>query len=599
MRWLLSLLLLGLLTGCQVAQQEEAPEKEQTEANETAAGDYVEKETLKEGGLRDNDAWYAEDDETSVVTMYLTVCEGNEGDNTDHTWDEINAHSAYYYEENNLERYNVDAILQIGDENGVLGSEFGEGVTVPNAAVQIRGQTSSLRTQKNYKIRIKDGKGKWREQRTLALNKHVADASRIRNKLAYDLMKEIPQMMSARTQFVHLYVKDQAGGDTEFVDYGLFTQVEQINKTYLENHGLDRNGHLYKINFFEWEKYDAVMKQKTDPDYDEKEFETYLEIKGTDDHTKLHRLLEELNDYTIPITEIVEAHFDVENLSYWMAFHMLMGNFDVGARNAYIYSPLNSEKWYFISWDNDVSLSRGYYERRNYSEGDSWEKGMTKYVGCVLFNRMLREEIYREALDAAVEDLMKHYLTEEKVDAMIQSYAEVVRPYLFREPDLSHIDLTEEMFEELIRGMAAEIRGNYEGYIESLEKPWPFFVYQVELVEEELWIGWGAAYDLDGEEITYHVQVASDYWFEDVLYEEEGVRIPQIVMQALPAGRYFIRVRARNESGYEQDCFDYCSVNGAGKIYGARCFVIEEDGSCSMYEESLAYEEPKNISADR
>lgn len=55
---------------------------------------------------------------------------------------------------------------------------------------------------------------------------------RFRNKLAYDLMKDIPQMISARTQFVHLYVKDETeGGSGVFEDYGLFTQVEQMNKT--------------------------------------------------------------------------------------------------------------------------------------------------------------------------------------------------------------------------------------------------------------------------------------------------------------------------------------------------------------------------------
>ena len=39
-------------------------------------------------------------------------------------------------------------------------------------------------------------------------------------------------MMGLRTQFVHLYVKDLTDSDTgAFVDYGLYTQVEQLNKT--------------------------------------------------------------------------------------------------------------------------------------------------------------------------------------------------------------------------------------------------------------------------------------------------------------------------------------------------------------------------------
>ena len=56
-------------------------------------------------------------------------------------------------------------------------------------------------------------------------------------------------MMGLRTQFVHLWVCDQTekSNDT-FEDYGLFTQVEQLNKTALKAHGLDKSGHLYKVN---------------------------------------------------------------------------------------------------------------------------------------------------------------------------------------------------------------------------------------------------------------------------------------------------------------------------------------------------------------
>ena len=49
---------------------------------------------------------------------------------------------------------------------------------------------------------------------------------RFRNKMAYDLIRGIPQMMGLRTQFVHLWVCDQTekSNDT-FEDYGLFTPV--------------------------------------------------------------------------------------------------------------------------------------------------------------------------------------------------------------------------------------------------------------------------------------------------------------------------------------------------------------------------------------
>lgn len=577
-RILFSLMFLCMFSGCKSSadETETAAEKEV----EKKVGGYVEKEVMEEAdAFTDNESLYADDDDTSVVTMYLTVCTGNAGDHTDHTWAEINKYSTYDYEELGVERYNVDVILQIGDENGVVGSEFGSEVTVPNAAVQVRGQTSSKLKQKNYKIRIKEGKGEWRGQRTLALNKHVSDPIRFRNKFAYDMMKEIPQMMSARTQFVHLYVKDEASGSKTFVDYGLYTQVEQINKTYLKNHGLDNKGNLYKINFFEWAPYDAVMKLKTDPDYDEEAFEEYIEIKGNDDHSKLQEVILKLQDYSIPIDDILEQHFDVENLCYWMAFHILIGNYDVGSRNSYIYSPLNSEKWYIISWDNDSSLARTYHAGRNYSEGESWERGMTQFVHIILYNRMFREEKYRKALDDAITDLKNNYLTKEAVNKKAQAYAAVVKPYAFSKPDVEELPVDEAGYDKLIQTLASEIDKNYQYYLEGLEKPWPFFVGVPEKAGGKWEILWDVSYDPDDEDITYSFTLASDYEFKDVIVHEEDIHIPQMTIDPLPEGQYFIRVQARNASGYVQDCFDYYPVEGVGKVYGCKSIFVNADGT--------------------
>ena len=197
--------------------------------------------------LRDVGSLYSAEPE-NVVTMYLTVREGNASDGTNHTWQEVNTYSAYYYDELGIDRYKVAALLQVGDENGPVEGLLGYGQTIPNATVQIRGQTSSRNAQKNYKIKLIDNSNSWNGQRTIALNKHMGEGLRFRNKLAYDLMTEIPQIMSLRTQFVHLYVRDLTGDNPdEFVDYGLYTQVEQLNKTALRAHGLDKNGYLYKV----------------------------------------------------------------------------------------------------------------------------------------------------------------------------------------------------------------------------------------------------------------------------------------------------------------------------------------------------------------
>ncbi len=584
---LLVFCLLGMagLTGCASGGAAQAQAVEETPERK---GDYVEKEVLRdeeELALEDKSI-YQDDDETSVVTMYLTVRPGNEADHTNHTWTEVSTYSTYYYEDNNLDRYNCEAILQVGDENGPVEGELGYGEVVPNATVQIRGQSSSKSEQKNYKIRIKEGKGEWRGQRTIALNKHVGDPVRFRNKLAYDLIKEVPQMIGARTQFVHLYVKDEtAGGSGEFVDYGLFTQVEQMNKTYLKNHGLDNRGYLYKVEFFEWHRYEDALKLSTDPTYDLTAFEEYLEVKGNDDHTKLLELLDEVNDYSIPIEDIVEEHFDIDNICYWMAFHILIGNYDVGSRNGYIYSPLNSDKWYFISWDNDASFPRTYHrlDEEGYQDGGSWERGLTQFMHIVLFNRIFREEQYRERLDAAVNDLKDNYLNEERLTELVNSYAQLVKPYVYQMPDAEHARVESAEYDTVIAGMPGEIQENYGYYLESLEKPLPFFVSLPQEEDGRMTVQWDASYDLDGEDVTYSFQLATDYLFQNVLASAENLRLPEATFDKLEPGTYYMRVRATNESGYTQDCYDYYSSD-LGKVYGAKPFIVNADGTISEME---------------
>ena len=376
---LLGAALAGWCAGCSVLPAEETASSDEFS---TAKAEPVEKMADTGFHLRDNDALYTVYDDSGVVTMYLTVTRGTEAENTDHTWEQINSYSAYDYEAMQVPRYQVEGLLQVGDESGPAASEVGYGETVPNATVQIRGQTSSRNAQKNYKIKLKKNKGSWRGQRTVALNKHQGDGLRFRNKMAYDLIRGIPQMMGLRTQFVHLYVKDktQTAG-ASFVDHGLYTQVEQLNKTALRAHGLDENGQLYKVNFFEFLRYGDVIRLKTDPAYDKAAFEQLLEIKGSDDHQKLIEMLDVLNDETSPMEDLFETTFDTENIAYWMAFQILLGNTDTQSRNMYLYSPLNSKRWYILDWDNDAMLSRTEWEYRNYSDSLSWERGVSNYWG--------------------------------------------------------------------------------------------------------------------------------------------------------------------------------------------------------------------------
>ena len=582
LRFLAALLGAVLLSGCMAEGAKPTPAPTETPGPEVRP---VAKEEATEGHLLDDKSLYEGLDGSSVITMYLTVSSGNAADGSDHTWTEINTYSTYDYEEMGVDRYKVEGLLQIDETGeGLAEDSFGYGETIPNVSVQVRGQTSSQSRRKSYKIRIKEGRGLFREQRTLNLNKHSSDPFRFTNKLAYDLLNSVPQLIGGRTQFVHLYVKDTtAGGDGEYQDYGLYTMVEQVNRRFLKNHGLDENGQLYKVTFFEWLQYPEIMIPEDDPDFDEAAFEAYMEVKGDEDHGLLRQVLEELGNYSKPIHAIVDEYFDAENLCYWMAFNILTGNYDTGARNLFLYSPLNSRRFYVICWDLDVSFAHNYYQWRDYSEGGSWEQGMSKFLGLLLVNRMMKEAEYRQMLTAAVEDIYEHYVNAEIVRRLAARYAQVAKPFLYGGADAKYARVDEETYDMLVEKINDELAFHYRTFQETLLRPWPFFVDLPRINHENnrMEFTWGVSYEVHGEPVTYDYILARDYAFTDVIDRGERLTVPYFSYDILPPGEYFLKVTATNRSGYTTDCFDY--YYAVDKKYGCYCFIVREDGTVDYY----------------
>ena len=53
--------------------------------------------------------------------------------------------------------------------------------------------------------------------------------------------------------------------------------------------------------------------------------------------------------------------------------------------------------------------------------------------------------------------------------------------------------------------------------------------------------------------------------------------IPTAKFEKLPAGQYFMRVTATNESGEKQYAFDYYRLE-LGKVYGTKSFYVDKNG---------------------
>ena len=343
-----------VLTGC-VTQNEPAAATATLDATAARTVAKVPVAEIDSLPLTDDPALYAQQDGTSLVYFYITIKGGNAADATNHTFSQVNTYLNLQGMKN-VEKIKSGVLFQVGDAYGPLPDEIGFGETLANATLNVRGRSSTSAPQKSYRIDLLDSAGLWRGQRAIAINKHPYDRSRLRNMLFFTLLQKVPDMASLRTQFVDVFIKDETAGETAFTDYGLFTQVELPNGRYLRNHGLSRNGNLYKANMCEFYRYGDKLRLATDPLYDPAAFSEVLEPKTTEDHTKLIAMLDAVNDYTVPIEKTVGQYFNLENLTSFLAYNILMGNTDTNSQNYMLYSPVNSDIWYFTCWDGDGCL---------------------------------------------------------------------------------------------------------------------------------------------------------------------------------------------------------------------------------------------------
>ncbi|MEE0498663.1 MAG: hypothetical protein UC991_09330 [Gemmiger sp.] len=161
---------------------------------------------------------------------------------------------------------------------------------------------------------------------------------------------------------------------------------------------------------------------------------------------------------------------------------------------------------------------------------------------------------------------------------MVAHYRTITEQFVWQMPDIANERLTPAQYDTVANSLSTEIEENYRHYYDSYYYPMPFYIGVPAVQDNKLHLVWDAAYDFDAESLVYTVEVAADYTFQNVLFRQENLMLPEAEMDLLPAGQYFMRVRVTNESGYTQDAFDYY-VTDAGKIYGVKCFYVMADGS--------------------
>ncbi len=572
----LSIAIIILFSGCavqyqtflqnnQMVETAEGPMEKITEEIMEIEEWDIEKSPLNGLPIVDNKALYSLDKDDEVVHLYVTVLPLEKSESI-WTMDDLLVYPADNLDPNAY----VEVIVQEGDENGPKQGMFGYNDVYKNGIMRLRGASSRRARGRSFKIKLFDSAGLWRNQNTLNLNKHPYDSLRIKNKICYDIMEDIDNIVSLRTQFVHLHVKDLEKGDY-YTDFGLFTHVEQPNKTFLRNHKLDENGTLYKAVFFEFQRYEEFLKDMNDPTYSQEAFEMIFEIRENPDHAKLIAMIEDVNNMQLDINEVMQKHFNEENYLTWFALNILLGNYDTVSQNFMLYSPKNSLTWYFIPWDYDGTFRRD-EEIEKIIPVERY--GIASYWCAILHKRYFSDVRNVEKLSNKIEEL--YPIVVEKVKYYQKLYEPIIKKYLFRLPDVSYLIVdANELLPEL-QSLYTFVEKYKRLYYENMERPMPIFLDDVKKEQDgSLVFTWEQSFDLQNDYVFYDFLISTDPYFDNIIFEKKDLVLNEIKVPALEKGEYYYRVIIRDEHGNTQLPFDYFyDINGR-RIFGLKQFIVD------------------------
>lgn len=251
-------------------------------------------------------------------------------------------------------------------KNAAFGLEFPwakgqlteDGKTYKDVGLRYKGNASYMASSRSLKRNIKfefdhyDDKGRYHGLKTINLNAGAIDASRAREAVSYSVFRAAG-VPAPRTAFALLTLTVPGKYDRELV--GLYTMVEQVDKSFLKDRFQNGKGLLMKperlrgLEYFgeDWERYKERYQPKHEPT--KKEAQRLIEFtklinRGSDEQFR----------------KDIGSYLDIEGFLRFIAVNAMVVNLDsflTLGHNYYIYLNPETNKFVFIPWDLDLSMA--------------------------------------------------------------------------------------------------------------------------------------------------------------------------------------------------------------------------------------------------
>ena len=252
----------------------------------------------------------------------------------------------------------------------------------------------------------------------LSLKNNYDDKSMLREKVATDVFRNAG-LVASHTAFYTVYV-DHGNGPEYF---GLYTLVEEVDDTVLEDQFSDDNGNLYKP--------DGDAASFANGTFDEDE---YVKKNNEDeaDFTDIQSLLTILHDATRTSDAAtwrtnLETVLDTDVFLKYLAVNTVIQNWDTYGRmthNYFLYNNPATNKLTWLPWDNNESLQTGKQggsHALNFSglNANDWP----------LIGYLYQDEVYKAKYDTYVQETINGAFNETSIQALYTSYAALIEQY--------------------------------------------------------------------------------------------------------------------------------------------------------------------------
>ncbi len=242
----------------------------------------------------------------------------------------------------------LDSLYIAGDRERILASVLIDGLSYDSVGVRYKGFSSAsinrvknpFNIKLNYSIAGQNHLGIDK----LKLSNVIQDPSFVREVLSYEIVRQY--MPASEANYANLYINDTL--------IGLYSNVEAVNKEFLEKHFSSTDNVLVKGNPEEIDLYGENSNLSNSPGFDTLNYTSLYSMKSDYGWGELYELIDTLNLYKHALDQVLNI-----DRALWMhALNYTLINFDsyIGyAQNYYLYQDDNG-LFNPIVWDLNMSF---------------------------------------------------------------------------------------------------------------------------------------------------------------------------------------------------------------------------------------------------